>query len=123
MTEKEKLYETMGELLYVLAMADGVIQSEESEALENILLHHEWAQDIKWSFDYEANRQGDLDDLYRKVILQCQKQGPQPEYLEFITAMEEVAKASDGIDSDEKKVISSFSKDLIERFKADVNVK
>ena len=38
MTDTEKLYETMGELLYVLAKADGVIQEEEVNKLNELLL-------------------------------------------------------------------------------------
>ena len=37
---QEKLYEAFGELLYVVAMADGMIQEEEIETLENVLSEH-----------------------------------------------------------------------------------
>ena len=40
MTDKEKLYETLGELLYAIAKADGVIQAEEKEALEKMFKNH-----------------------------------------------------------------------------------
>ena len=37
MTETERLFEVFGELLYAIAMADGVIQKEELSALEEIV--------------------------------------------------------------------------------------
>lgn len=46
----EKLYEAFGELLYVIAMADGLIQENEITALEQVLAENPWAADIKWSF-------------------------------------------------------------------------
>jgi len=50
MSEKEKLYETLGELLYVIAKADGLIQEEERASLDELLKSHSWAKEIKWSF-------------------------------------------------------------------------
>ena len=49
---QEKLYEAFGELLYVVAMADGLIQEEELSALDEVLKGHPWAADIQWSFNY-----------------------------------------------------------------------
>lgn len=113
---KEKLYETLGELIYVIAQADGIIQDDELEALEDILSTHPWASTIRWSFNYEMAKNKDVDDLYQKVINSCHSFGPTPEFDEFIELMNVVASASAGIDAHEEKVISSFSKDLIERF-------
>lgn len=120
MTDKEKLYETLGELLYVVAKADGVIQTEERAALKEILKGHEWANQIEWSFNYEESKQPTIDDLYNKVITVCHRIGPSPVYDEFIKSMKILAEASDGIDKDESKIIRSFSNDLIARFKKDI---
>ena len=122
MVNKEKLYETLGELLYVVAMADGVIQEEEKKALEEIVENHKWAKDISWSFKYEENKKNDIDYLYRKVIDSCYELGPQPEYNEFLVAMIKIAEASQDIDANESKIINSFSKDLIEKFKKDIKI-
>lgn len=120
MTDQEKLYETLGELLYVVAKADGVIQDDERSALADLLKDHEWAKEITWSFQYEESKDSSIDDLYKKVMNTCQKIGPSPIYVEFIASMNTVAEASNGIDQDESKVINSFSADLIEKFKRDI---
>jgi uncharacterized tellurite resistance protein B-like protein len=121
MTEQEKLYETLGELLFAIAIADGIIQNEERKALNVLLKKHAWASEIKWSFDYEESRNASMEDTYSKVISFCQNYGPAPEYAEFIDAMNFIATASNGINQKESRLISSFSKDLIERFQRDVN--
>ncbi|MCB0560801.1 MAG: TerB family tellurite resistance protein [Lewinellaceae bacterium] len=120
MTPKERIYDAFGELLYLVAKADGLIQPEEVESLENILQNHPKARQIKWSFDYERTRHNDPEDLYLKVIDRCRENGPDPEYLFLIDILEEVARASAGIDRHEKGVIEGFVKDLTERFKKDI---
>ena len=121
MTEKEKLYEVLGELLYVIAKTDGVIQNEEREALRLLLKDHSWAADVNWSFNYEESKNSSVEEIYKKVISFCQNYGPTPEYDEFIGAMKLVANASEGIDENESQIINSFSKDLIERFQHDLD--
>ena len=123
MTEKEKLYETLGELLYVVAKADGVIQEEEKERLEKLFKHHTWASEVKWSFYYESKKDSSVEDVYNKVINFCHAYGPAPEYNEFIDAMKDIAEASSGIDGEEENRITSFSKDLIARFQKDLDRK
>jgi uncharacterized tellurite resistance protein B-like protein len=120
MTAKERIYETFGELIYILAMADGIIQEEEIAKLHEILKHHPKAEEIKWSFNYEVKKQNDLDDLYAKVINRCQENGPDPEYNYLIEMLEEIAKASTKIDEQEEKVISGFVTDLLDRFRKDI---
>lgn len=121
MLDNEKLYETLGELLYVVAMADGTIQKEEIESLNNLLKHHPWAKEIKWSFDYEVSRHSNIEDIYSKVINYCQNYGPSIVYPEFIDSMQTIAEAANGVDNNEEKVISDFSKDLISRLQRDLD--
>ncbi len=123
MTDEGKLYETMGELLYAVAKADGVIQNDENEALQDILKNHKWKDEINWSFNYEVSKQRTVEEVYSKVIAVCDRIGPSPLYREFIQAMELVANANNGVDANEEKVMSSFSADLIERFRKDTNQK
>ncbi|MCT4582190.1 MAG: TerB family tellurite resistance protein [Flavobacteriales bacterium] len=120
MTEKEKLYETLGELLFVVAKADGVIQEEEKEALNQLLANHSAEHEIKWSFNYEANKNNSVEEVYKKAISFCQHYGPAPEYKEFLEAMKTIADATNGIAPQESKVINSFSNDLLERFQKDL---
>lgn len=122
MTEKERLYEALGELIYVVAMADGVVQKEEMEALTSILEGHSWAENIQWSFDYEQNKGHDIEALYQKVIHTCHNYGPSPIYVEFIETMTQIARASNGIEKSEEEIITSFSTDLVSRFKLDLEL-
>ena len=123
MTDEEKLYETMGELLYAVAKADGVIQEDEKTTLQRILKDHKWKDEINWSFNYEVSKQNDVEEVYAKVITVCERIGPSPLYKEFIEAMTLVANANNGVDENEAKMMSSFSADLIARFKKDVNLR
>lgn len=121
MTQQEKLYEVLGELLYAIAKADGVIQNEEKVALNELLSKHTWASEIKWSFNYEESKDSSMEDIYKKVINFCHSYGPTPVYEEFIDAMKFVANASQGIDENESEMINSFSKNLISRFQRDLD--
>ena len=121
MEDKWKIYETMGELLYAVAMADGVIQPEETTALDKLLEGHAWAKEIKWSFDYETSKAPKVEEIYKKVISFCHGNGPSSEYQEFIDAMKVIAEAADGVSESESKIINSFSSDLLERFQRDLD--
>lgn len=120
MKKTEKLYGTLGELIYAVAKADGKIQVSEFAKLDEILQNHKWGSTIKWSFDYEVKRKSSPEEVYKKVVNNCHSHGPAPEYLEFIDIITQVAGASHGIDENEERVISSFSHDLIEQFKKDI---
>ncbi len=120
MVSRDRLYQTFGELLYVIAMSDGVIQKEEVETLEEILKGHPKGADIKWSFDYENTNQNDIETLYKKVIQVFSDNGPDYEYDFMIYALTKIAEASKGIHPDEEKLITNFSKDLLERFIDDI---
>ena len=119
---KEKLYEAFGELIYVVAMADGEIQDTEIVALKKIVNEHLLGADIKWSFDYEARNKMNTADTYQKVLNTCQAYGPTEEYLLLIDLLEKVAAASAGIDEKEQQVINDFQADLIARFKGDSSI-
>ena len=121
MVSRDRLYQTFGELLYVIATSDGVIEKEEVSVLEEILKAHPKGQEIKWSFDYENKNQNDIETLYKKVIEVFSDHGPDDEYDFMIYALTKIAEAKDGMDSKEEKVINSFSKDLLERFKKDID--
>ena len=121
MTDQEKLYETLGELLFVIAKADGKIQNEERDSINTLLSNHTWGSQIKWSFDYEEKNNTSTEETYNKVINFCHSYGPSPVYEEFIDAMKFIAKSSDGISENESEVISSFSEDLIARFQKDLD--
>ncbi len=121
MGKKEKLFEAFGELIYVVAMADGIIQKEEIDALDNILKTHPNAQEIKWSFDYEVGKENSIEKLYEKVLHCCHQYGPDPEYQNLIDILDAVGKAGKIIAGDEHAIINKFTHELTERFKADID--
>jgi uncharacterized tellurite resistance protein B-like protein len=121
MTKKEHLYEAFGELVYVLAMADGQIQPEEKQQIKQILAGHaQGGAQMQWSFDYEAGKHRPVEELYQKVIDTCQEMGPDPEYTFLIDLLEKVAAVYAGKSRQEEQVISGFTADLLERFRKDV---
>lgn len=121
MNKLERLYEAFGDMLYVVAMADGIIQPEEVKALERITQNHTWAKDINWAFNYDKQTNVSVDFLYNKVLNICHDFGPNPEYKYLVEILEELAKSSDGIDKEEQKIINKFTNDLTQRFIADLD--
>jgi len=120
MDKKTYLYDAFGELMFLVAMADGAVQAEELSALDKILGNHPWAKEIKWSFDYEASKNNKLEDVYKKVIFACHDNGPDPEFQFMVEVMEAIAAASAGKDAAEDAKIKGFVHDLTERFKRDI---
>lgn len=121
MQNTEKLYEAFGELIYVIAMADGEVQKEELDVIEQKLAAHPWGKDIKWSFDYEVKKNRSIEELYKKVISYCEMHGPEKEYNFLLEVIEEVAAAHSGTDADEQQVMDSFVQDLTTKFKEDID--
>lgn len=120
MGNKEKLYSVFGELVYVVAMTDGIIQPEEKEALHDIIANHPWANEIEWSFNYEVEKHQDIDYLYKRVLDACHQNGPDPEYKFLVEVLDAVAQASKHKES-EKQIIDKFTFELTERFKKDID--
>tara|TARA_B100000809_G_C15016500_1_gene486881 strand:+ start:170 stop:544 length:375 start_codon:yes stop_codon:yes gene_type:complete len=121
MKANDKLYETFGELLYAIAKTGEVIKNKEMDVLDTLLKSHPWAKEIKWYFNYEFSKNSSVEDIYNKVINYCQSYGPSIIYPEFIDSMRRISKATNGIDGNEQKVISDFSKYLITRLQNDLD--
>ena len=113
---KTALYDAFGELLYVLAKADGEIQQEEKDELQKIIKAHPWSKEILWSFNYEVRKENNLEDLYHKVLYACFELGPDPEYQFMLEVLEAVAESSLSVVEEERALIERFKKDLIEEF-------
>lgn len=116
MGNPEKIYEAFGELIYVVAMADGAIQDSEMKVIKDELANYKYGEQVLWSFNYELEKKNPVEDTYKKVITCCEAHGPEKEYQFFIDLLEKMAKASAGMDDAEAKAISSFRADLIKRF-------
>ena len=116
MVSETRLYDAFGELIYTVAVADGMIQDEEIKVIEEKLLEYDWGKDVKWSFNYEKKKGSDLKDTYLKALETFKEHGPHPDYYNLIELLEEVAKASDGFEKKEGQVISIFNKSLRAHF-------
>ena len=120
---KHRLYKTFGELLYLVAIADGVIDPSEIEALDRILQDHPELEEIKWSFEYEMKNNDSVEFLYKRVIETYADNGPDEVYEYFIKALNQLAAADGNVDESESDLIKKFSSDLIARFAEDLKVK
>jgi uncharacterized tellurite resistance protein B-like protein len=121
MNDKEELYEAFGELIYVVAKVDGLIDGDEVSKITKILDNHPWASNIKWSFNYEWLRDEPAEEIYKKAIARCLKHGPAEEYVEMLDVMKQITDASEQTYRSEQKIINSFSKDLVEQFQKDID--
>lgn len=114
--ENYRLYDAFGELLYVLAKADGEVQDEEVKTLQSLLKEHEWAREIEWSFNYEKKKESNIEDTYMKVFYACTDIGPNPEYALMLDVLEKVAESSYGVVEEERVIIERFKADLLKEF-------
>lgn len=113
---KERLYDALGELIYAVAKADGLVQDEEASRLQEILQQHPWASEVQWSFDYENKRATTLEEAYQKAIDTCKAYGPTEEYEYLFDILYEIAKASEGVNLEEAQIIVRFKMELKEHF-------
>ena len=119
MENKDRLYQSFGELLYVAAMEDGVINEREILTLEEILMEHPKGKEIKWSFDYENEHHSDINALYRKVIEVFSDHGPDEEYEFMHYALTKLALVSNHVNASNDSIATNFSTDLLNRFTKD----
>lgn len=113
---QERLHDAMGELIYAVAKADGLVQESEMQKLEEILHNHPWASQIQWSFNYEHLRENELEEVYAKAIDTFKAYGPSEEYAFLFDVLYQIAKASNGLDAKEAKIIVRFKLDLKAHF-------
>lgn len=116
MANDAKIYDAFGELIYSVAISDGIIQKEELTVLDEMLEGHPYEKEIKWSFKYEMNKGSSLKDTYNKAISAFKDHGPNQDYGLLVEILEKLAEASDGIDRTEGRVISNFQKTLRAHF-------
>ncbi len=114
--DKDKLYDALGELMYVVSKADGEVQEAEAAKLKELLAQHPWSAAIQWSFDYENTRNITLEEAYAKALQTCQEYGPSEEYVFLFEVLDAIAAASSGKDVNEMTVIERFKKELRAHF-------
>ena len=90
MVSKTRLYDAFGELIYTVAIADGIIQEDEVKIIEERLKEFEWGEEVKWSFNYEKKKGSDLKETYLKALETFKDYGPHPDYYNLIELLEDV---------------------------------
>lgn len=118
--KEKKLYESFGQLIYVLAMADGTIQEEELDVIEKKLAKHPHGKEIKWAFEAEIKKKSSPKKLFKKAIAQLEKNGADRRYFFIIDLLEEIAEASNGIDKDEEELINSVKNKMQTSLKSEI---
>ncbi len=116
MVSETRLFDAFGELIYAVAISDGMIQPEEIKTLEELLKGHPWASEIQWSFDYELKNNKSLKDSYEKALETLKENGPFKDYHYLVDIIEKIAASSERVEKNEKTVIDSFQKSLRAHF-------
>lgn len=116
MSDKSRLYDAFGELIYAVCLADGIIQPEEIEKIKEVLRNHPWGSEIEWSFNYEARKKNNPKETFDKAIEILKNHGPDSEYVFLVEILEQIASASDGIVPEERAVIDGFQQSLRDHF-------
>ena len=116
MVSQTRLNDAFGELIYVVALADGIIQEQEKETLKKFLSDHPWGKEIQWSFDYEVKNQNQLMVTFEKALDTLKENGPHKEYAYLVVVLEAVAGAENGFQRREGQIISNFQKSLKAHF-------
>ena len=112
MVSQARLHDAIGELIYAVTIADGLIQEEEMKIIDDKLADVSWGADAKWSFNWERKKGTELKTAYLSALETFKENGPTPYYYEIIDILEDIAKASDGFEKKEGQVISIFNKSL-----------
>ena len=118
MVSPTRLNDAFGELIYAVAISDGMIQEAEVETLQKFLAEHPRGKDIQWSFDYERQKGNSLMDTYNKALESLKENGPHPDYAYLVGVLEAVAEANAGFQKREGQLISNFQKSLRAHFLA-----
>ena len=96
MVSPTRLNDAFGELIYAVAISDGMIQEAEVETLQKFLAEHPRGKDIQWSFAYERQKGNSLMDTYNKALETLKENGPHPDYAYLVGVLEAVAEANAG---------------------------
>ena len=120
MARKDRLYDAFGELIYAVAKADGIITQEETRRLDEILEGHPWASEIRWSFDYENEKQHSVEAAYEQALDRCIKNGPDAEYAYLLEILDALAKVCQEGRKQEEQMINDFKTNLTKRFREDL---
>lgn len=120
MTPTENLHYAIGELVYAIAAADGVISREERESFHNIIVQELRNEDYEFDisdiiFQMMDKEKTSMQDAYERAMKQIRMNS---HYLSpslkanFIRIIEKVAEAYEPVTTDEKELIERFKREI-----------
>lgn len=106
MENKEQLYESFAELIFSVAMADGVIDDEEINYLHTLFNGHPVEQKIlSLHQNHNSETEISLVQSYKNTLNYCKQHGHDPEYEFLISNLEKFTKVSKPSDDDDMNEI------------------
>ena len=112
---KEKLYSSFAELIYAIAMADGILEDIEKEAIENSTNEHPIQGIINQLFeDDNIIEEVSIVGSYKNIVDYYREYGEDEEYAFLINILEELSKACKTDEADED-LIDSIIDELKEK--------
>lgn len=118
MNSKEQLYDSFAELIFSVAMADGVIDEEEIAEIKRLTGNHPLGQKIE-TLIKESTKEDDeisIVQTYKATLSLCKSIGPDSEYEFLIGVLEDFSKISKTADSDDdlnEVIISGLKEQLL----------
>lgn len=119
MITKERFYDAFGELIYAVMKAEGSVNNEDT-VLQESLEGHDYANNIKWSFEYEKRKENKLEAIYEKALSTFKEHGPDREYTYLIEILDNIIQHTQNSEDDAQvtdianNLRAQFVKDLEE---------
>jgi len=110
MSNKEKLYKSFAKLFFALIGKDDTIQQADARQIEEKLIKHKWRGNVPWAFNAHTERNENIDEVFDKLIKNCEKNGADREYEFFIFILKNV------VESSKDKTLAT---DILQKFKAE----
>jgi hypothetical protein len=114
---KEQLYQSFAELIYAVAMADGIVVAEERKAIKQIAGDHPMISFIDNLFDARDKPSISIVSAYYKVRQYIKENKPDPEFSFLVQVLEALSKLSEGVADEEENLVEEFVLDLKEKLK------
>lgn len=109
---KEQLYQSFAELIYAVAMADGILMAAERKAIKQILGDHAMMPYIDNLFDATNKHSISIVSAYYKVRQYIKENKPDPEFSFLVQVLEALSKLSEGVADEEENLVEDFVLDL-----------
>lgn len=115
--DKSNLYRSFGDLIYAIAMADGILQDEEKTAIRKIIGEHAMMPYIEQALDRKEKKEISIVSAYYKVMTYIKENKPDPEFHFLLKVLEALSKLSAGVDEDDENLMEDFIADLRSKLK------